>query len=413
MKEGKNSPKLIFEEKKAITLLLSLFYLFYFTYEIFWYFILPKYTDYGASHLLNDGLGYWLYFFIIMLLPISLTFIKKGNPYIVKYILLFGFILFDGINSFLVYFGSSQSFASGNIVELLFVFFSPVFVNKQYYWSVTFGLLGRYLLLGLILQDGNVMSPMLGIIILCGIAFILLIRFFSYIKSLTNVYEELHQKEKLAVIGQMAAAVGHEIRNPLASLKGFTQLQLEANPVANEYYPIMIQEIDRINAIVDDLMYLGKPREPKYEKANIEQIINYTLSLTNHQAVENGVTVETIKREPIPIVDCDEGRLKQLFINLIKNAIEAMPDGGRVRIYIQVLDNKKLGISIEDEGPGISKESINNLFEPFYTTKKDGTGLGLIVSHQIAKDHNGDLKIASEQGKGTKVIISLPITQRK
>ncbi|MCM3765046.1 ATP-binding protein [Neobacillus niacini] len=413
MKEGKNSPKLIFEEKKAITLFLSLFYLFYFTYEIFWYFILPKYTDYGASHLLNDGLGYWLYFFIIMLLPISLTFIKKGNPYIVKYILLFGFILFDGINSFLVYFGSSQSFASGNIVELLFVFFSPVFVNKQYYWSVTFGLLGRYLLLGLILQDGNVMSPMLGIIILSGIAFILLIRFFSYIKSITNVYEELNQKEKLAVIGQMAAAVGHEIRNPLASLKGFTQLQIETNAAANGYYPIMIQEIDRINSIVDDLMYLGRPREPKYEKANIEQIINYTLSLTNHQAVENGVTVETIKREPIPLIDCDEGRLKQLFINLIKNAIEAMPDGGRVRISIQVLDNQKLEISIEDEGLGISKESINNLFEPFYTTKKDGTGLGLIVSHQIIKDHNGDLRIESEQGNGTRVIVSLPITQRK
>jgi signal transduction histidine kinase len=413
MNEGGNSPRLIFEEKKAITLLIWLFYVFYFTYELFWYIVLPKYTDYGAPHFPSDGLGVWLYLLIIMILPISVTFIRRGNPYTVKYILLFGYILLDGVDGVLKYYGTSDPFASGNVVELLFIFFSPIFVNKKYYWSVTLGLLGRYLILGIILQDGNVMPPMLVIMILSAIAFILLIRFSSYIKSLTNVYEELRQKEKLAVIGQMAATVGHEIRNPLASLKGFTQLQSEAQSSSEEYYPIMIQEIDRINSIVDDLMYLGKPRVSHFEKADIKHIVDYTLSLTNQQAEENGVTVETIVQKPVPLIECDENRLKQLFINLLKNAIEAMPDGGRVKIHIQVRDTQTLEISIEDEGHGISKETINNLFEPYFTTKKDGTGLGLIVSHQIAKDHNGDLKIESEHGKGTKAIVTLSITQRK
>ena len=126
----------------------------------------------------------------------------------------------------------------------------------------------------------------------------------------------------------MAAAIGHEIRNPLSSLRGFTQLQQERYPNTNDYYPIMIQEIDRINSIVNDLMYLGKPKDITFEKASIEEIIAYTLSITQQQAERQGVTVETIMAGPLPPLDCDAKQLKQVFINLIKNAIESMPEGG-------------------------------------------------------------------------------------
>ncbi|MGG3468326.1 ATP-binding protein [Neobacillus pocheonensis] len=413
MNEGIRSPRLIFEEKKAIKLFLWLFYIFFITYDIFYFFILPKYTTYGKDGFPDNGLGYWLYVLVFCLLPLSIYTIKKGNPYLVKYIFLFGYIMIDIVDNLLIYLGTSVPFASGNIVELLFLFFSPIFVNKKYYWTVSLGIIGKYILIGVILQDANVISPVILTIILSAIAFILLIRFYSYIKSLTSVHEELRQKEKLATIGQMAAAIGHEIRNPLSSLKGFTQLQQERYPNTNDFYPIMIQEIDRINSIVNDLMYLGKPKEIKFEKASIEEIIAYTLSITQQQAERQGVNIETIMKGPLPPIECDGKQLKQVFINLIKNAIEAMADGGEVRVHVKVLEENKMYISIQDEGCGIADEDIQNLGDPFFTTKKDGTGLGLMVTNQIIKDHFGELKILSELNNGTLVEVIIPIEINK
>ncbi|WML38390.1 ATP-binding protein [Neobacillus sp. OS1-2] len=226
-----------------------------------------------------------------------------------------------------------------------------------------------------------------------------------------NVNEELRKKEKFALIGQMAAAIGHEIRNPLSSLKGFTQLQQERNPDGNQFYPIMIEEIDRINSIVDDLMYLGKPKGIKFESAHIEEIITYTHSITKHQAERQGIAFETTMADSIPPLECDEKRLKQVFLNLIKNAIESMPEGGKIQVLVKCVEDRKIYISIQDEGYGIAEESLPNLGEPFFTTKKDGTGLGLLVTNQIIKDHNGELKIESEIGIGTKVKVMLPIYQ--
>jgi signal transduction histidine kinase len=412
MDESRN-PKLIFEEKKAVTLLLWLFYFFYFTYELAWNIILPSIQKSGENQIQLGGLGFWQYILILSLLPIGTRYIKKENPYTVKYLLLIGYLIIDITNNMLIYYGTSIPFSSGNIVDLLFIFFSPVFVNKQYFWAATLGIVGKYLLFAIVLKDTFLYLPILITVILSAIAFILLIRFRSYINSLTFAYEELRQKEKLAVIGQMATAIGHEIRNPLSSLKGFTQLQYEANTNSNEFYPIMIQEIDRINSIVDDLMYLGKPREIVFEKAKINEIINYTLSITKQQAEIQGIRMETMIDEQIPAIDCDEKQLKQVFINLIKNAIEAMPDGGTLKIKSESSNEKNICITVEDEGYGIMEADLQNLGVPFYTTKKDGTGLGLMVTNQIIKDHNGSLKIESKRGLGTKVIVTLPIFQMK
>jgi signal transduction histidine kinase len=357
------------------------------------------------------GLGLWLYILVLGLLPISIYFIKKGNPYIVKYLFIFGYIFINFIDCLLMYYGTSRRFATGNIVEVLFILFSPIFVNKKYFWTVALGMIGMDLFLGIILLDWRVLIPVIIYIILSAIAYILLIRFSSYITSLTSVYEKLHRKEKLAVVGQMATAIGHEIRNPLSSLRGFTQLQNERYPNTNDFYPIMIQEIDRINTIVNDLMYLGKPRVSQFEIAAIEEIMAYTLSITQQQAEDQGVLVETFFEGPLPPIDCDSKQLKQVFINLIKNAIEAMPGGGRIKIVVKVLSGQKISISIQDEGCGIAEDNILNLGEPFYTTKKDGTGLGIMVTSQIIKDHKGSLNIQSDLEKGTLAEVVLPISQ--
>jgi signal transduction histidine kinase len=405
------SPRLISEETKTIKFFLVLFYIFFFAYDIFYFYILPIYTKSGVIGLSNKGFGFWYHIAILGLLSVALYFIKKGNPYIVKYIFLYSYTAIETINSLYIYLGSDKPFGSGNIVELLFVFFSPIFVNKKYFWTASLCMIGKYVIIGVILQESNVLLPIITLLILSVIAYFLLTRFTSYIHSLTTVHLELRQKEKLAVIGQMAAGIGHEIRNPLSSLKGFTQLQRERYPNTNEFYPIMIQEIDRINLIVNDLMYLGKPKEIKFIKANIEEIIAYTLSITQQQAERAGVMIETILAGPLPPLDCDTHQLKQVFINLIKNAIESMPDGGRITIKVKVLDGKKMYITIEDEGCGIDEESIPNLGEPFYTTKTEGTGLGLMVTNQIINDHNGEITITSKREIGTIICVTLPITQ--
>ncbi|MGG1396641.1 ATP-binding protein [Bacillus salipaludis] len=411
MKEGFRNQKLIFEEKKAIKLFLWLFYISFFSFDIFYYYIYPKFSKKNIPDILNQGLGYWYYILILVVLPLAIYLIRKGNPYVVKYIYIYWYILIDIIDVLLTYLGTNKSYASGNIVEVLFILFSPIFVNKKFFWTVTIGIIGKDLLIGVILQDITVLFPVIIYIILSTIASILLIRFNSYIDSLTSVHDELRQKEKLAVIGQMAAAIGHEIRNPLSSLKGFTQLQKEQYPNTNDYYQIMIQEIDRINSIVNDLMYLGKPTVVEFKNSSIEEIIAYTISITQHQAERQSVVVETLIEGPLPPIDCDAKKLKQVFINLFKNAIEAMTEGGKIKINAKVLKGKKMYVSIQDEGCGIAEEDILNLGDPFFTTKKDGTGLGLMVTNQIIKDHKGSFNIQSHIGKGTKVELILPIFQ--
>lgn len=411
MKASSTSPRLISEETKTIKFFLALFYTFFFAYDIFLYYLIPFYSKEGKIGLSNEGFGYLYHIAVLALLPVGLYFIKKGNPFIVKYIYLFSYTVIETINSLVIYMGSDKPYGSGNIVELLFVFFSPIFVNKKYFWTASLCMIGKYIIIGGVLQESTVVLPIIIFFILSVIAFFLLTRFTSYISSLTSVHLELRQKEKLAVVGQMAAGIGHEIRNPLSALKGFTQLQQERNPNSNDFYPIMIQEIDRINSIVNDLMYLGKPKELKFDKENIEEIIAYTLSITQQQAKRQGVTVETKIAGPLPPLDCDSLQLKQVFINLIKNAIESMPNGGRVTIILKVLDCKKMNISIQDEGCGIAEDSIPSLGEPFFTTKKDGTGLGLMVSNQIIEDHQGEIAINSSLENGTLVDVTLPISQ--
>jgi signal transduction histidine kinase len=411
MKVSPTSPRLISEETKTVKFFLILFYTFFFAYDLFNYYFMPIYTKEGTIGLSNNGLGLWFHIAVIGLLPIALYFMKKGNPYIVKYIYLFSYATIETLNSLAIFYDSNKPYGSGNIVELLFIFFSPIFVNKKYFWTASLFMIGKYVIIGGVLQESHVLFPIIIFLILSVVAYFLLTSFTSYISALTSVHLELRQKEKLAVIGQMAAAIGHEIRNPLSSLKGFTQLQQERYPNTNDFYPIMIQEIDRINYIVNDLMTLGKPKALQFSKASIEEIIAYTLSITQQMSERQGVSIETTMAGPLPPIDSDGKQLKQVFINLIKNAIESMHDGGKIEIKVKVVADNKMEISIQDEGYGIEDQNIINLGEPFYTTKKDGTGLGLMVTNQIIGDHKGDFTIESSLGKGTKVVVTLPISQ--
>jgi PAS domain S-box-containing protein len=219
----------------------------------------------------------------------------------------------------------------------------------------------------------------------------------------------LQRQEKLAAVGQLAAGVAHEIRNPLTSMKGYTEfLQLdEKDPERLEFLTIILDEIDRVNTIVDDFMVLAKPRAVELEEKNVIPVLKHVISLLEFEAKKKNVHIHFDYIEEIIQIECDEGRLKQVFLNFIKNGIEAMPNGGDISIGTFIQD-ENVQISIKDTGIGISKEKLSKLGEPFYTTKKNGNGLGLMVSFKIIESHNGKVFVESEPNKGTTFNILLP-----
>lgn len=235
----------------------------------------------------------------------------------------------------------------------------------------------------------------------------------GYAKDVTQLRkteEQLRRTEKLSVVGELSASVAHEIRNPLTSLKGFVQLLKMEDEKHQLYYKIMSDELDRINHIVGELLLLAKPQQIKFTSANIKGILSDVISLLQTEAVLYNVMIEYTVDESIQPIDCEPNQLKQLFINIIKNAIEASTNGGKVSISLQKMNNEKILITVKDTGIGISKERLERIGEPFYSSKDRGTGLGLTVSFKIVESHNGKIVFNSEAGQGTEVLIELPST---
>ncbi|MDP7981358.1 ATP-binding protein [Bacillus sp. WLY-B-L8] len=400
---------LIQEEVKALKLFLSLFYITFFLNDILYYYFYPKVQMGDSSIGFPEGsLGFWMYAFMFLLLLISIYFTKKKHIYLVKYIIFIGYILSDLINNILIYYGTIKPFESDNVVEPFLLLFSPIFVNKRYCWVVSLGIIGKYTLLGIVLHTPIVMIPIMLCMTFATIAFILLTRFQSYVCTIKNMFEEAQQAEKLAVIGKMAATIAHEIRNPLTSLKGFTQLQREKHPEDAAYYNIMVQEIERMNAIVSELMVLGKPKQRQYALHNIKDILSYVISIVEQPAFQYGITISAVFAKNLSSIQCDEKQMKQVFLNIIKNAIESMPEGGNIIVEANVV-HEQIVVSVTDEGCGISKEKIDKIGAAFYTTKENGTGLGLMVTYKILEEHHGEMEFESTPGVGTKVNIKLPV----
>ncbi|MBM7661370.1 signal transduction histidine kinase [Bacillus mesophilus] len=223
--------------------------------------------------------------------------------------------------------------------------------------------------------------------------------------------EILRRAEKLSVVGELAASVGHEIRNPLTSLKGFVQLFLEdeENQKHKPYYEIMLSELDRINHIVGELLILAKPQKISISKHSINLIMTDVISLVETQANMNNVKIKFEAPDDI-VIDCSENQLKQLFINLIKNAIEASNSNSEVVVSILRSGVDLTKVLVEDRGIGLSEEFLSRIGEPFYSSKEKGTGLGLTVSMKIVEQHKGKLQFHSEKNVGTKVEVTLPIS---
>lgn len=223
------------------------------------------------------------------------------------------------------------------------------------------------------------------------------------------------RSEKLSVVGQLAAGVAHEIRNPLTSLRGFTQLlRTRAGDGQNsEFYDIMLNELDRINYIVGEFMLLSKPQQmQQLEQHDMRELMSGLLPIIETQAIIHNVTINMDWKTPIYPVLCDKNQIKQVFMNILKNAIESMTGGGTIRIRFSSHGEEYVGVQIVDEGPGMPADVLSRLGEPFFTTKKTGTGLGLMVCYRIIEAHNGKMIINSEKGKGTSVEIQLRMVRK-
>ena len=231
------------------------------------------------------------------------------------------------------------------------------------------------------------------------------------VTTLRKAEEQLRRTEKLSVVGELSASVAHEIRNPLTSLRGFIQLLQMEDEKHQFYYRIMLDELDRINHIVGELLLLAKPQHLKFSKADIQKLLNDVISLLSTEAIYYNVQIVSSFPDEKVVIECEPNQLKQLFINIIKNAIEASIKGGTVEIVIHQEQSNQVMITVKDTGCGISKERLEKLGEPFYSSKEKGTGLGLTVSFKIVQTHNGTIRFNSQKNQGTSVDISLPILQ--
>ncbi|WLR43179.1 PAS domain S-box protein [Bacillus carboniphilus] len=221
--------------------------------------------------------------------------------------------------------------------------------------------------------------------------------------------ELMLQSEKLSVAGQLAAGIAHEIRNPLTAIKGFLQLMRGEELKNDEYVDIVFSELNRVELILSELLLLAKPQKAQLKEIAIHKILNDVITLLETEAnMKNVQIVKDIKQEE-PIV-CDENQIKQVFINLIKNAIEAMPNGGKVNVELENKSNHEIVIKVVDEGEGIPDHLIKKLGEPFITTKPNGTGLGLMITYKIIHHHQGAINVYSKKGKGTTFEVLLPKT---
>jgi two-component system sporulation sensor kinase A len=220
--------------------------------------------------------------------------------------------------------------------------------------------------------------------------------------------------EKLTIAGQLAAGIAHEIRNPLTAIKGFLQFMemSKETPPNPSYFNIIGSEIERIEGILSELLILAKPQKVHFKKTNLKTLLYDVTKLLESQAILNNVVINMQVVEGDYKINCEPNQLKQVFINFIQNAIEAMEDGGQLIIRLEN-ENKKSGIRLQfiDEGSGIPLEVIEKLGQPFYTTKEKGTGLGFMVSKKIIEDHYGKITVRSELNKGTTMDVFLPFHQ--
>ncbi|MBU5636929.1 PAS domain-containing protein [Geomonas sp. Red69] len=248
------------------------------------------------------------------------------------------------------------------------------------------------------------------------------------LRDLTNVRElesAVRQADRLSSLGALAAGLAHEIKNPLGGIKGAAQLlemEFPDNEDLREYVRVMLKEVQRVNLIVEELLGLASPGRLKLGKVNLHRVLSDIVLLQKNACEGKELYLQQYFDPSIPPILADEALLTQLFLNLIKNAMEAVGTGGVVKVTSRVLADyaltqkgerraRMVAIDISDNGPGIPSDVLENMFTPFFTTKSQGTGLGLAICQKIVSEHRGMIRVDSGPSRGTVFTVMLPLVQ--
>ncbi len=229
--------------------------------------------------------------------------------------------------------------------------------------------------------------------------------------ELKRLQKEIERSQRLASVGSLAAGVAHELRNPLSSIKGFATYFRERYrnyPDDVKNADIMIQEVERLDRVIGQLLEFSRPLNLKKTKGPLEEIILHTLKLVEKQAKDRGISIVTrIFPSETAEITFDHDKIKQVLLNLLLNAIEAMKKGGMLSVEMK-RNHNHIEILVTDTGIGMPEDNLARIFDPYFTTKPTGTGLGLAIAHKIIEAHDGLIRIESEPEKGTTVVIALP-----
>ncbi len=240
-----------------------------------------------------------------------------------------------------------------------------------------------------------------------------------------RLYEDLKRSksyirraDRLASLGTLTAGLAHEIRNPLVAIKTFTQLlpeRMEDEEFRSHFLPIASNEVDRISVLINELLDFAKPSEPKLELEDINEILDGMILLVSTESKKKQIRIEKMYGENLPMIKVDREQIKQVFLNILLNAIEATPENGQITVKTRSFSKPGgepyLQIEITDTGKGIPEEYLEDIFNPFFTTKSKGSGLGLSISNQIIQEHHGYISVESQLNKGTSFYINLPLKQ--
>jgi signal transduction histidine kinase len=230
-------------------------------------------------------------------------------------------------------------------------------------------------------------------------------------RQLQATFERLRLVDRLSALGALSAGMAHEIKNPLASITGSIEILETAVPrddERHEFVTILRKEIQRLSDIVSSHLDLVRPAKPERQPHDVGEIVGSVVELMRKQAVQQGVELALEVEDGLPAVAVDGQQVRQAVLNLMINAVQALPDGGRVDLRVTRHDDG-VRVTIEDDGAGLDPQALRRVFEPFFTTKDGGTGLGLSIAFQIADQHGGDLRAQNRDGGGARFDLDLPL----
>jgi two-component system sensor histidine kinase HydH len=230
-------------------------------------------------------------------------------------------------------------------------------------------------------------------------------------REIKKMEQKLERSRRLAALGQMATGVAHEIRNPLGTLRGFAQYfgsQAEENSESRQYADLMMSEVDRLNQTISSMLQFSRQREPDFIAVDMEGLIDKTVSLMESDFKSHNISLHTDIEGDVQI-EADPDMLLQVLLNLLRNSIHATPNEGNVTLSVN-RSGETVRIQVKDTGKGMTENERDKMFDPFFTTRKKGTGLGLAVSHQIVEQHDGHFETESNPGEGTTITIILPLS---